>query len=862
MGVEATGNVFVNMANQNYNWHEPNGGGGWQTITSGNVDANGWPTVDARWTNDYRPFAEWAGQIDDPEQYRIDYSGTYKCSFKGQADVSGSSCTISNAGYDANTNITTFDMFISPPAPYHGYFEIIFENTKRTPASPVGSGLSELRVIRPGYPLDTSQVFTDEFIRCLKNAAFSTIRFMGVAQTNGNTSWDAVGPTYQSWSIRKKTTDATQVTIPTLNKKDGWAWEYIVELCNIVDMDLWLCIPVAVDDDYLLQLAQLIYNNLDSHLNVYIEHSNEIWNWGFNQYAWNVAAAQDEVDAGGSNLNYDGETEPMYWGARRHARRTMEAVNIFASVFGSGEINNRIRGVVAGKAANETFFKAGNLSNMLTYLDDNYGDPCDYIYAISMVLYYGSDASHGNPDYNDANVAEIVASMRDGSDAAVPDRQDVIDLANDYNLPGGVCCYEGGPSIGVGETSNLANRIMAVRDLAQKDVYKRNFADNFWDLGGNLAMQFTLASSYNRYGTWGLTDDLKYPDRNYLFQAVRELLGNILKQSDFNLDWIVNIEDLNTMAADWMAADGYEGGAQNPGTDDLVAQWALDDAAGDDTNDSSGNAHHGRLGSAAGPDSNDPNWVNDPERGWCLYFDGNDFVFCGGGKNVGADPCDPCTWTDPLTWADFNAGSFTLSAFVKQTETLNWATFIGKGELEYKLQFGFLPWLERRVHFAFPRTAGAAVVSSGALPNNQWHHIAGVWDADAEAAYVYVNAVLDGTKDYAAENPNDVNILGDSDCDVLIGARVNEDWIAGDIRTKIGGCPQQGEYADSYFSGYLSDIQMYKRALIDKEIEFLAGGVYIPLDSPANIYDEEIPGSKAVDFKDFSILADEWMVQP
>jgi hypothetical protein len=41
----------------------------------------------------------------------------------------------------------------------------------------------------------------------------------------------------------------------------------------------------------------------------------------------------------------------------------------------------------------------------------------------------------------------------------------------------------------------------------------------------NLAMQFTLAGSYSRYGGYALTDDINIPDRNSLFQAVRDLMG-------------------------------------------------------------------------------------------------------------------------------------------------------------------------------------------------------------------------------------------------------------------------------------------------------------------------------------------------
>ena len=56
------------------------------------------------------------------------------------------------------------------------------------------------------------------------------------------------------------------------------------------------------------------------------------------------------------------------------------------------------------------------------------------------------------------------------------------------------------------------------------EVFKYNINDGFFQLGANLAIQFTLTSAYSRYGCWGLTDDITFPDRNSKFQAARELI--------------------------------------------------------------------------------------------------------------------------------------------------------------------------------------------------------------------------------------------------------------------------------------------------------------------------------------------------
>lgn len=115
-----------------------------------------------------------------------------------------------------------------------------------------------------------------------------------------------------------------------------------------------------------------------------------------------------------------------------------------------------------------------------------------------MPIYYGGEAASGSDATAGFSVDQILDAMQKGSDDQRADRIKMVDLAN---------------------------RIKAIRTSRQKDIYKKNYADNFWDLGGGLAMQFTLAGGYSRYGAWGLTDDINNPDRNFLFAGVRELIG-------------------------------------------------------------------------------------------------------------------------------------------------------------------------------------------------------------------------------------------------------------------------------------------------------------------------------------------------
>ena len=102
------------------------------------------------------------------------------------------------------------------------------------------------------------------------------------------------------------------------------------------------------------------------------------------------------------------------------------------------------------------------------------------------------------------------------------------------NLPGGFASYEGGPDHGGGSTENITNRIMAERNQGMYDLMQYNLKDAFIDLGGALAMQFTLTSAYSRYGCWGLSDDVSVPHRNYKLAAIRDLLMGTTNSDDFD----------------------------------------------------------------------------------------------------------------------------------------------------------------------------------------------------------------------------------------------------------------------------------------------------------------------------------------
>jgi len=373
-GVGESGGIFVDMAKEH-----------WRYSDGTTYDSQGWPTCDTQLIMDFRLVEEWFGDIDDPCEYRYDNRGTYKCSFVGQATLSPSGATITNKVYNASTNTTTFDLNITQK---QAYCHINFTSTQRVNGGPTDTGFTNLKMIKAGYPADTTQTFTTNFINCLTSAGFSTIRCMNLTGTNDT---EPTYPATTTWAMRKLTTDASQTGMAAAGKREGMAWEYVIELSNQVGMAPWINVPVSADTNYVTNLATMLRDNLDPNLHIYVESSNEVWNSIFSQQAWNAAQAT----ALGIN-EY-----------QNHARRTVELAQIFQTVFGAGSLNNRVRVMLCCHAP---MLKWWVENYMIAYINSHYGTlrAKDFIYAIARQTYFGGPGATGDPNTDTWTITQIL----------------------------------------------------------------------------------------------------------------------------------------------------------------------------------------------------------------------------------------------------------------------------------------------------------------------------------------------------------------------------------------------------------------------------------------------------------------------
>lgn len=321
----------------------------------------------------------------------------------------------------------------------------------------------------------------------------------------------------------------------------GLPWEYIILLANKVQKDIWINIPVSASgagfkgthtpsdekQSYIYQLALLLRDGneftgntgLDKNLNIYYEHSNEVWNFGFRQYSYNEAAAKLEVQKGGSQLNnnkvpwVNGSNEQV-WGHRRHMERIIQISKVFEEVFGAGTLTKRVRPIYAWW----TIFP-DQYNNTLSWAAATYGPVDKYIWGMAMTHYYSDNAAAREG----ASVTDVLDALRADSDNGVNRTKELAAIKEYFKIK--LCSYEAGTGARVGNTTNIGNRILAQRDPRIKDVIIHDVRDNYWPLGGDSYNYFTLNGEASRYGCFFLLEDLFEPLDTYKMQGVWDLIG-------------------------------------------------------------------------------------------------------------------------------------------------------------------------------------------------------------------------------------------------------------------------------------------------------------------------------------------------
>ncbi len=459
---------FTDAFKQCRKWISSNsaGGGAWDTQINVPLQAEGYP-AEIPYNDGIHPpqlvktLMLWdIGTAVPQGKYRLIVSGN------GQVRLSNGATGTFNSPIDTLVQVTG---------------QVILEITQSDAANPIDN----IQFIYPDY-VNTyqTQTFTNEFLNFLDD--FQVIRFMDFTNTNGSSivNWsDRTTPGYYSQA-----------------KSGGAAWEYVIELANTTQKDIWINIPHKANDNFIRQLAMLLQNNLHPGIKIYLEYSNEVWNSAFSQH--------NDCAGFAKNLGYTGQTWERAW--KYTAKRSADVFKIFEDVFTNDQ---RLVKIIPSQAVNSWL-----TNQLVTFFKDPFYNPNQVTAnAIAIAPYFGHDVANNivtNNQVNTITVPQIVQNLQTSLAEAYQGMIDNKAVANTHNLS--LICYEGGQHlVATGNNTNnnaLTTKLIAANhDAALQNLYCDYF-DYWYTQVGGLFCHFSSHGSYSKYGSWGVKEN--YQDVN------------------------------------------------------------------------------------------------------------------------------------------------------------------------------------------------------------------------------------------------------------------------------------------------------------------------------------------------------------
>ena len=319
-----------------------------------------------------------------------------------------------------------------------------------------------------------------------------------------------------------------------------------------------------------------------------------------------------------------------------------------------------------------------------------------------------------------------------------------------------------------------------------------------------------IRGNLNPSGTPGGLGTVCFDDiRLYTPKCIASRLKPI---GDLTDDCVVDLADVEVVAEQWLKGDVYLA-RQAPGDANLVGLWQFEEGAGSDVNDSSGNDYHGTAEGAY-------KWVAGQVGEHAIDFDGGMIVVPDEGNTPQLRP----------------PNEVTVTAWIKVSEHLNrWRFIVMKGEDDEE-PYGLELNTDNALSFIIRDAAGGlqAVDSEDVLLRNNWIHVAGTYDGNNLTSYV--NGQVEVTKEVGS-----VTLYNDPNDALVIGGRWNDTG---------------GRFAD-----IMDDVRVYNKGLSAAEIAYFATDEtgYSPLMSEANLHDKEAKGEKAINFRDYAALLENWL---
>jgi hypothetical protein len=332
-----------------------------------------------------------------------------------------------------------------------------------------------------------TQVFNPIFLERVKK--FKTFRFMDWQQTNGSGQI--------AWDKRPRLTNATYAT--------GVPVELMLDLANRMAIDPWFNMPHQATDDYMTQFAKLVRSRLNADRKVYVEYSNEVWNWQFAQAHFALAQGKER-------WSQEGDVFAQWYGMR-----TAQMSDIWKQAF--GQQRDRVVSVMATQTAWRGLENPA-LDCPLWVAEGN--QPCYQhgIDALAIAGYFGGNLGQGDSQAiveawsreGEAGFKKAIEQLQQGrlipTDGFDDTLKGVADsfryyktVAQERGLQ--LVAYEGGQHLVSANNEKLTEFFMALNRRPEMRGLYTQLLETWRAAGGSLFMNFSDIGTASKWGSWG-----------------------------------------------------------------------------------------------------------------------------------------------------------------------------------------------------------------------------------------------------------------------------------------------------------------------------------------------------------------------